>query len=176
MQVIETQGADPALFRRSVARFATGIAVVSTLDEQERPQGMTVSSFTSISLEPPTVLVSLRPGRTHALIRRRGAFGVSVLGAAQAGWSRHFGGRPEPGLAPAWEARRELPLLQGALAWFACEVQSLLQVHDHTLFVARVLDCGHAEGEPLMFFASQYHGPAGPHGPRGRQEMPDAPA
>lgn len=92
-----TRGSDQTLrFRRSVSHFATGIAVVSCLDEAERPQGMTVNSFTSVSLEPATVLVSLRPGRTHALIRRRGWYGVSVLGGEQERWSRHFSGRPSP--------------------------------------------------------------------------------
>lgn len=148
--------ADPALFRDSVARFATGVAVVSCLDDDGRPQGMTVSSFTSISLEPPTVLVSLRPGRTHALVRRRGWYGVSVLGGAQQAWSAHFGGRPQPGLEPAWAMKSRVPVLQQALAWFECEVQSVLQVHDHTLFVARVADCDHDAGVPLLFYARGY--------------------
>lgn len=152
---------DPALFRRSVSRFATGIAVVSCLDDAERPHGMTISSFTSISLEPATVLVSLRPGRTHAQIRRRGWYGVSVLGGSHEPWSLHFGGRPQPDLAVAWEMKAQVPVLRGALAWFECEVDSVLQVHDHTLFVARVVDCDHAEGSPLMFYASRYHRPGG---------------
>ena len=152
--------ADPQLFRRSVSRFATGIAIVSCLDDDDRPQGMTISSFTSISLEPATVLVSLRPGRTHALIRRRGGYGVSVLGGDQERWSRHFSGKPQEDLDVRWETRSQVPVLRDALAWFACEVDSVLQVQDHTLFVARVLDCDHASGSPLMFYASRYHRPA----------------
>ncbi len=151
--------ADPALFRQSVSRFATGIAVVSCLDDCDRPHGMTISSFTSISLEPATVLVSLRPGRTHALIRRRGWYGVSVLGGDQERWSRHFSGRPQDGLDVAWHMKSRMPVLRDALAWFECEVDSVLQVHDHTLFVARVVDCNHANGHPLMFYESRYHRP-----------------
>jgi len=152
-------GADALRFRRSVSHFATGIAVVSCLDDDGQPQGMTVNSFTSVSLEPATVLVSLRPGRTHALIRRRGWYGVSVLGGEQERWSRHFSGRPEPGLAVAWRSGERVAVLRDALAWFECQVVSLLQVHDHTLFVARVTDCNHASGSPLMFYASRYHRP-----------------
>ena len=148
---------DPALFRQSVSRFATGIAIVSCLDDAGQPQGMTINSFTSISLEPATVLVSLRPGRPHALIRRRGWYGVSVLAGDQERWSRHFSGRPQDDLEVAWRMHAQVPVLSGALAWFECEVDSVLQVHDHTLFVARVVDCGHADGSPLMYFASQYH-------------------
>lgn len=148
---------DPALFRQSVSRFATGIAIVSCLDDDDRPQGMTISSFTSISLEPATVLVSLLPGRTHALIRRRGGYGVSVLGGDQERWSRHFSGRPTQDLDVAWSMKSRVPVLRDALAWFECEVESVVQVHDHTLFVARVVDCDHASGSPLMFYASRYH-------------------
>lgn len=151
--------ADPALYRRSVSRFATGIAVVSCLDDEDRPQGMTISSFTSISLDPATVLVSLKPGRTHALIRRRGWYGVSVLGGDQEPWSRHFSGRAQDGLDVAWQMKQRVPVLRDALAWFECEVDSVLQVHDHTLFVARVTDCDHSAGTPLMFYASRYHRP-----------------
>jgi flavin reductase (DIM6/NTAB) family NADH-FMN oxidoreductase RutF len=151
--------AGPTLFRQSVSRFATGIAIVSCLDDADRPQGMTISSFTSISLEPATVLVSLRPGRTHTLIRRRGSYGVSVLRGDQERWSRHFSGQLQDDLVVQWDMKSRVPVLRGALAWFECEVESLLQVHDHTLFVARVLDCDHASGAPLMFYESGYHRP-----------------
>lgn len=155
--------ADPAVdrlqFRRSVSHFVTGIAIVACLDDEDQPQGMTINSFTSVSLDPPSVLVSLKPGRTHRLVRRRGCYGVSVLSGHQQAWSQHFSGQPQPGLPVVWDRHAGVPVLRDALAWFACEVDSVLQVHDHTLFVARVVDCGHAGGEPLMFFASRYHPP-----------------
>lgn len=157
--VAQAAGVDTTSFRQSVSRFATGIAIVSCFDESQRPQGMTVSSFTSISLNPPTVLVSLRPGRTHRLIRRRGCFGVSVLSGDQERLSRHFSGGVQEGLEVDWVEMASAPVLRDALAWFACEVDSVLQVHDHTLFVARVLDCSHANGRPLMYYASRYHCP-----------------
>lgn len=147
---------DAQRFRSSVSRFATGVAVVSCLDDADRALGMTVSSFTSISLDPATVLVSLRPGRTHQAIRRRGCYGVSVLSGEQEHLSHHFSGRPQPGAEALWSMRSQVPVLRDALAWFECELDSLLQVQDHTLFVARVLDCGHGSGAPLMFYASHY--------------------
>lgn len=159
--IAQPSAIDPAMFRQSVSRFATGIAIVSCFDESHSPQGMTISSFTSISLEPPTVLISLRPGRTHRLIRSRGCFGVSVLSGEQERWSRHFSGRAQEGLEVDWVEMSCAPVLRNALAWFECEVDSVLQVHDHTLFVARVLDCNHASGKPLMFYASRYHCPEG---------------
>lgn len=154
---LEVNGVDRHRFRQSVSHFATGIAIVGCLDDDDQAHGMTVNSFTSVSLDPPSVLVSLKPGRTHRLVRRRGCYGVSVLAGDQEACSQHFSGRPQPGLDVTWDLRAGVPVLRGALAWFACEVESVLQVHDHTLFVAHVLDCGHAGGDPLMFFASRYH-------------------
>ena len=129
------------------------------MDDDEKPKRMTISRFTSVRLAPATVLVSLRPGRTHALIRKRGWYGVSVLAGDQEPWSRHFSGKPQPGVEANWSMRSHVPVLRDALAWFECEVDSVLQVHDHTLFVARVIDCDHADGSPLMFYASRYHRP-----------------
>lgn len=154
---LEAQTADAQLFRHTVSRFATGIAIVSCLDEADRPQGMTISSFTSISLDPATVLVSLRPGRTHSLIQQRGTYGVSVLNADQEFWSRHFSGKPQDGLPPDWDMKGGIPVLRHALAWFACEVDNVVPVHDHSLFVARVVDCQHTHGSPLVFASSKYH-------------------
>jgi styrene monooxygenase reductase component len=148
---------DGLQFRKSVSHFATGIAIVGCLDDDDQPQGMTVNSFTSVSLDPSSVLVSLKAGRMHQLVRRRGCYGVSVLAGDQVQWSQHFSGRPQADLAVDWELCGSVPVLRGALAWFACEVDSVLQVHDHTLFVARVIDCDHVGGEPLMYFASRYH-------------------
>lgn len=161
VQASDTPAVDPLQFRQSVSHFATGIAVVACLDDDDAPHGMTINSFVSVSLAPPSVLVSLKPGRTHRLVRRRGSYGVSVLGGDQQPWSQHFSGKLQPDLRIVWERRAGTPVLRDALAWFACEVDSVVQVHDHTLFVARVIDCGHAGGQPLMFFASHYHRPVG---------------
>lgn len=150
---------DPLRFRGAVSRFATGIAVVSCRDEDGQPHGMTINSFTSISLDPATVLVSIKPGKTHRLISRRGWYGVSILNQEQEGFSAHFAGRPHPTLVPAFIDRGWVPTLRDSLAWFECEVTNRIQVHDHTLFVARVIACDSIEGTPLMFYASRHHRP-----------------
>jgi styrene monooxygenase reductase component len=143
---------DPQHFRRSVAKFATGVAILSCLDDDDQPVGMTISSFTSISLDPATVLVSLREGRTQRCVRRRGAFAVSVLADAQQAWSQHFAGRMQPGLQVAWISRAGLPMLREALAWFGCQVAHHMPLHDHPLFLAHVHDCDSVAGRPLVHF------------------------
>lgn len=153
---------DPACFRQSVALFATGIAVISAETEEGKVHGMTVNSFTSISLDPPTVMVSLKPGRMHDLISQSGRYGVSILGEDQQAFSAYFSKRvPDECPPPAFVVQEELPTLQGALAWLECEVEKSVTVHDHTLFIARVTACGRPSlqsPQPLLFFASRYHG------------------
>ena len=100
---------------------------------------------------------------TAASILRDGAYGVSVLRAGHEGWSRHFGGQPQPAAAPLWRTVGRVPVLVDALAWFACTVDSVVVVGDHTLFVARVADCEAVDGAPLVAFASGYRSlPAAP--------------
>ncbi len=147
-------------FRTSVALFATGIAVVTMDDGDGGVHGVTVNSFTSISLDPPTVMISLRPGRAHQLISNAGAYGVSVLTEEQQNHSRYFTGKRDGEWAPEFHAGTTVPTLTGSLARFECRVTDTIAVHDHTLFLARVEHCESDQGSPLMFFASKYHLPA----------------
>lgn len=147
-------------FRTSVALFATGIAVVTMDDGQGGVHGVTVNSFTSISLDPPTVMISLKPGRAHELISSSGLYGVSVLTEAQQNCSRYFTGKRDDDWAPEFITGSDVPTLAGSLARFECKVTDTIEVHDHTLFLARVERCESDAGSPLMFFASSYHQPS----------------
>ena len=148
---------DPLHFRKSVSLFATGIVVLTCEDEDGRVHGATVNSFTSISLEPPTVLVSLKVGRAHRLISRGGRYGACILNERQQDFSAHFAGRPQAELTPDFVTRDRIPTLRHCLAWFECAVIERVQIHDHTLFIAEVTACGNEDGTPLMFFGSRYH-------------------
>jgi flavin reductase (DIM6/NTAB) family NADH-FMN oxidoreductase RutF len=149
--------ADPDEFRRSVSLFATGIVVLTCEDDDGRVHGMTVNSFTSVSLDPPTVLVSLKAGKAHRLISRNGRYGACILHADQQRYSTYFSGQPQETLHPDFTVRGSIPTLRKCLAWFACETVDKVQIHDHTLFVANVTACGSESGVPLMFFGSRYH-------------------
>ncbi|MFC3106469.1 styrene monooxygenase NADH-dependent flavin reductase subunit StyB [Undibacterium arcticum] len=148
---------DPVRYRKAISHFPTGIAIVASEDDEGGIHGMTVSSFTSISLEPPTVMVSLKAGKMHQLISRQGGYGVSILREDQQSYSVHFGGRPHTLLEPDFVVRERVPTVRDSLAWFECEIIERIQVQDHTLFIAQVVACGHHEGSPLIFFASRYH-------------------
>ena len=149
---------DPLEFRRTVSLFATGVAVITAEDESGTWHGATVNSFGSISLEPPTVLVSLRPGRTHDAIKATGRYAASVLSRNQQTHSAHFAGNRGGTERPALCVRDRMPTLEDCLAWFECEVTDEVQIHDHVLFIGRVVACGSQDGDPLIFFASSYTG------------------
>lgn len=156
---IAVPSADRVQFRTSVALFATGIAVVTMNDGQGGVHGVTVNSFTSISLDPPTVMISLKPGHAHDLISASGWYGVSVLSDGQQGHSRYFCGSRDGDWVPEYVLGERVPTLAGSLARFECQVSEAITVHDHTLFLARVVSCESEDGSPLMFFASNYHQP-----------------
>ncbi|MFE5704250.1 styrene monooxygenase NADH-dependent flavin reductase subunit StyB [Rhodococcus koreensis] len=151
--------ADSLQFRNSVALFATGIAVVTMQDGEGGVHGATINSFTSISLDPPTVMISLKPGYAHELISKSGWYGVSVLSESQQEHSRYFCGSRDSEWHPQFVTGEHVPTLFGSLARFECKVFDTIEVNDHTLFLARVVRCESEDGSPLMFFASTYHQP-----------------
>ena len=156
------QRADPLAFRQAASRFATGVAVLTALDSQGEVCGMTANSFVTISLSPPTVLVSVKPGKTHDAMSASGRYGVNVLPEQGKAVSRHFAGRPR-GTDPGCEIVQGLPRLSDCVAFFACEVTRTIDVSDHTLFIAEVSGCDYCDDLPLVFFSSRYHlGPGKP--------------
>jgi flavin reductase (DIM6/NTAB) family NADH-FMN oxidoreductase RutF len=156
------QRADPLAFRHAASRFATGVAVLTALDSRGEVCGMTANSFVTISLSPPTVLVSVRPGRTHEAMSASGRYGVNVLPEQAKALSRHFAGQPRQPYRD-YEIVEGLPRLSNCVAFFACEVTRTIDVSDHTLFIAEVSDCDYCDRLPLVFFSSRYHlGPGKP--------------
>jgi flavin reductase (DIM6/NTAB) family NADH-FMN oxidoreductase RutF len=156
------QRADPLAFRAAASRFATGVAVLTALDSRGDICGMTANSFVTVSLSPPTVLVSVKSGRMHAAISASRRYGVNVLPEQGGALSRHFAGRSR-GTDPDYDIVEGLPRLANCVAFFACEVTQTIDVSDHTLFIAEVSGCDYCDDLPLVFFSSRYHlGPGKP--------------
>jgi flavin reductase (DIM6/NTAB) family NADH-FMN oxidoreductase RutF len=157
------RGVNPAVFRRAASRFATGVAVVTALDGRDEVCGMTANSFVTVSLFPPTVLVSVKRGRMHSAISARGRYGVNVLPEGGEGLSKHFSGRPTADAPLDCDIAAGLPRLSNCVAFFACEVTRVVDISDHTLFIAEVSNCDYCDDLPLVFFSSRYHlGPGVP--------------
>jgi flavin reductase (DIM6/NTAB) family NADH-FMN oxidoreductase RutF len=157
------QRANPVAFRHAASRFATGVTVLTALDEHADVCGMTANSFVTVSLSPPTVLVSVMPGRMHQAISASGRYGVNVLPEGGRKLSRYFSGRPIDDASPDYNILEGVPRLSSCLAFFACEVIRIVDVSDHTLFIAEVSNCDYSDNTPLVFFSSRYHlGPGTP--------------
>jgi flavin reductase (DIM6/NTAB) family NADH-FMN oxidoreductase RutF len=153
--------------RGVMRQWATGVTLV-TAQDGGKPHGMTVSSFTSISLDPPLVLVSLEnTARTHRLVRESGAFVVAILEASQQDLADRFAGRIPDG-EDRFEgleyetARTGSPIPQGALAYLDCEVVEGQPAGTHTVFIGRVVASGvRPGGKPLLYYDRSYRRLAG---------------
>jgi flavin reductase (DIM6/NTAB) family NADH-FMN oxidoreductase RutF len=146
-------------FRRACGRFATGVCIATVLDREGTPHGLTVSSFTSVSLDPPLVLICL--GHAVTMIDAfRGAshFGLNVLSAEQRDLSDRFARKGYDrfdGLA--WErGATGAPLLPGALAQMELASHQRITSGDHDIFVGRMVRANVAEGDPLLYYTGGY--------------------
>jgi flavin reductase (DIM6/NTAB) family NADH-FMN oxidoreductase RutF len=147
-------------FRKAAGRFATGITIATVLDAEGQPHGLTVNSFTSVSLEPPLVLICL--GHKAATVERfRSAkhFGINILAADQRRLSDHFarkGHNRFDGLD--WHrGKTGVPLLPGVLCAMECDIHKRIAVGDHDIFVGEVVRAEVNDKTPLVYFASDYH-------------------
>jgi flavin reductase (DIM6/NTAB) family NADH-FMN oxidoreductase RutF len=150
---------DPSEFRRILGHWVTGVAVVATGTEDGEPCGFTANAFTSLSLEPPLVLVCVdRTADSLAGIRATGCFTVSVLGSADERLARHFAADADGKFeGVAWTtAVTGAPVLEDALAWVDCRVRSELPGGDHVVFIGEVVGGDTVEGEPLIFYRGGY--------------------
>ncbi|HWH36804.1 MAG TPA: flavin reductase family protein [Candidatus Limnocylindrales bacterium] len=164
-----TAGVDPQTYRDVLSRYVTGVTVVTALDERDgrqQPWGTTVNSFTSVSLEPPLVLVAIGHERSiHPLIERTRRFAVNVLGEDSQALSDCFAGAPSDLPREAFcnaeyriGGECQLPVLEDALAYVGCAVERVIPAGDHTLYIGRVLEAGTSDGPgwPLLYYRRRY--------------------
>jgi flavin reductase (DIM6/NTAB) family NADH-FMN oxidoreductase RutF len=150
-------------FRATVGSFATGVTVVTTYGE-EHGYGMTANAFSSVSQDPPLVLVcvmSQSEGSEH--IQRNRCFTVNVLRAEQEPLSRYFASRDRPRGRDAFSeiphriGASGSPVLEGAIGYLDCRLQAEYGAGDHQIFIGEVLELGvDPEGEPLLFHGGKY--------------------
>lgn len=150
--------------RSAFGMFATGITVVSA--DRESPRGMTANSFTSVSLDPPLVLVCVvREAAIHEAILKSEVFAVSVLSAHQEQVARYFADHRRPrgdrefDLVDSEPGRHTgAPILSGALAWLECRLSAVYDGGDHSIFLGSVLGTGRsAKKDPLLYFGGGFH-------------------
>lgn len=132
--------ADPTQFRQLLCRFPTGVTVVTALDAQGRPAGMTASAISSVSLEPPLLLVCVgHQADFHPVLAAAQRFAINVLAADQEHLSRQFAAADRDRFAgvPYRRGPHDVPLLDGVVAHILCDRWSRQDAGDHTVFFGR---------------------------------------
>jgi len=160
---------DSRHLRACLGSFATGVTVVTALSGESRPVGLTVNSFNSLSLEPALVLWSLGVrSRSLGTFMAAKRFAVNVLSDrqvdlalrfARSGVDRFVGVAAHRGLS-------DLPLIEGALAWFECETRAQHRHGDHVLFIGEVLRCARVPGDGLVFQEGEFRATCASDEPR----------
>ena len=141
--------------RNCFGRFATGVTVVTYAVEGER-YGITVNAFTSVSLDPPLLLISIdRRAKTCSKLEGK-PFTVNILTAEQKDVALHFAGRPQDGLVLQWEEGEVAPRLGGVLAWIECEPWRAYDGGDHVLFLGEIKNFHYRDGQPLVFYTGTF--------------------
>lgn len=149
----------PQQFRDALARWASGVTIITARSGDE-PVGMTAASFSSLSLDPPLVLVCIaRSARSHDPLTEAGGFAVHILGRGQDEMSATFA-TPGADKFAAYKDERgafDAPLLPFGVARLQCERHALLDGGDHTILVGRVLNVELAGTDPLVYCNRSYH-------------------
>jgi (E)-2-((N-methylformamido)methylene)succinate hydrolase len=153
-------GLDSSVFRTACGKFSTGVTVVTVIGEDGHPYGMTANSFTSVSLDPPLVLICV--DRKAAILSRLETakfIGINVLAEDQKALSAQFARRGVNRFESAgwFPGQTGVPLLEGVLAYFECTISGIMEGGDHRIFLAEVQHLKCFEGRPLLYFASGYH-------------------
>ena len=146
-------------FRAVLGRFSSGVTVVTTRDKRKRDQGMTVSAFCSVSLDPPLVLISIAHDATlHPVLLEHDELAVSILTASQEAIARRFAEKLDNRFDGVGFTRgiTGAPLIDGALALLEARVVHRHPGGDHTIFVAEVMAASATMDEPLLYYRGGY--------------------
>jgi flavin reductase (DIM6/NTAB) family NADH-FMN oxidoreductase RutF len=147
-------------FRRVLGHFASGVTVITACDRDGRPTGLTASAFTSVSLDPPLILVCVdHKSQTYPALLERGRFAVNILATDQEQVSRRFAStRLEKFDGLKYEiSDLGLPVIQEALARLECTTVNTHVEGDHTIFVGLVERAAVGHGQPLLYYRGKYH-------------------
>jgi flavin reductase ActVB len=151
-----TSTLDQTDFRNALARFASGVTVVMTRNGEGSFVGFTASAFSSLSLDPPLILVCLqKDADCYQAFMEAESFTVSILSAGQSDIAQRFATKAidklqGTGVAPA--SISGLPRIEGASAWLECRTYSRVDGGDHTILIGEVIAAGATGAEPLLHF------------------------
>jgi flavin reductase (DIM6/NTAB) family NADH-FMN oxidoreductase RutF len=148
----------PQAFRDVIGHFASGVTVITTAVDGT-PYGTTASAVTSLSLEPPMMLICMnRSSATGQAVMRSGAFAVNILGEGDDELARRFAGKGDDKFAGVQVETGEhgQPLLVDALAQLVCRVTQPVEAGTHVVFIAEVHEATARPGEPLAYYRGKF--------------------
>ena len=146
--------------RRVMGHFATGVTVITTIDKDSTPFGLTANAFTSLSLNPPLVLICIDKGvQCYSCFEESGVFAVNVLSEDQEELSRRFATKGiEKFAGIKWhKGQHGVALLDGAIGHIECKVVHSYDGGDHTIYIGEIMHAAASGDRPLLFFKGQYH-------------------
>lgn len=145
--------------RRIMGHFATGVTVITTISKTGQPLGLTANAFTSVSLEPPLLLISVdKKAESYSSFEDSKVFTVNILSDSQESLSRRFavsGGNKFDGVGYRSGANGAA-ILNDALAFIECRLYATFDGGDHTLYLGEVQEAETREGRPLLFYRGGY--------------------
>ena len=150
---------DLRALRQALGCFVTGVTVVTTLDGDGNPRGLTANSFTSVSLNPPLILFCIdKKAGSHGVFQACDSFAVNILSESQKEISGLFASKVEDRFGQVeWRAATTgAPILEGALSWLDCRVEERIVSGDHLVLFGRVLDFRSGNDRPLGYFRGNY--------------------
>jgi flavin reductase (DIM6/NTAB) family NADH-FMN oxidoreductase RutF len=148
-----------AEFRKALGAFVTGVTVVTTMSRDGTPRGVTANSFTSVSLQPPLILVCLaHSAASHQAFTEAEVFAVNILSEEQRLISSKFASSRADKFADLeWHsAVTGSPIIKFSSAWMDCVKHDMVDAGDHTILIGRVKDFGHGPSMPLGYYRGQY--------------------
>ena len=159
MGVLSGESIDPGELRRALGTFATGVTVVTTIDEDGAPRGFTANSFTSVSLDPPLILVCLaKTAASCPVYQAAGSFAVNILSEDQKEVSAAFASRTADRFASVnWSGRvTGCPVFEGVVAWLDCRMHEVVDAGDHFILIGRIVAYDYTASSPLGFCRGAY--------------------
>jgi flavin reductase (DIM6/NTAB) family NADH-FMN oxidoreductase RutF len=152
---------DPGRFRAVLGHFASGVTLVTGIDDHNQPAGLTCQSFFSLSLDPP--LIAIAPGKSSnswPKVAKAGQFCINILSSGQEdiAWTFSLSGA-DKFAGVGWSAAPNgAPRLHDALAWIDCHIEATHDAGDHLLVVGRVQELEVGDGQPLLFYRGGFGG------------------
>lgn len=150
---------DPKALREAFGAFMTGVTIVTACGPDGAPAGLTANSFTSVSLDPPLLLVCVaRQSHSLLIIQRAGGFAVNILAEHQQDLSNRFARQTEDRFADIDWAPGPFgaPVLSGVCGWFDCRLHDQVTAGDHVILIGKVEGFDHAGGAPLGYARGGY--------------------